>query len=391
MTRILATFFLICVYTTSPQTLLNLHFKCPDPGGIESHLLGFNQIFTQHNIKNVILTSKHSTFLIDALHKPTQINGQSYRTFDHASFDPKKDDLEGICGKDNIGIIIGNWLGHLSPSIEATKGLPVKIIYMHHNFDASFDEKEIEKLNHVSGIIAVSPKLTDRFKELQKTKSLTVKNIVHIAPFWNEDKFIDFKPTQSKKTFFKEVFNLELIDGNPIISSVANLYWYKNHKVLLKALGLLHKNYQTKFHLVLAGDGPDRTNLEILTKELNLESCVHFIGKTLEVPELLYHSDLHVLPSSHESFGLVHLEAAMMKKPFIGATGTGAEGFIQQGITGFIFQNDNAQDLADKLKTLLDNQALRIAMGKRAFAFTRQHYANKVLFNKWIEFLDNIK
>ncbi len=374
----------------NPPSILHLHFKCPDPGGIESHLIGLNKIFNEKGIKNIVLTSKYSTFLIDALNQPAQENGKSCRTFDHPLFDPINTDIQAIYEKDNVAVIVSNWPGGLNSSVNFAEHFPVKLVYMHHNFVHDFDDTEIENLNKTNGILAVSPIAAAYFKELSNSEKIQVKNIEHMAPFWDEDKYLTYQLKYTKKEFFKNTFNLDITDDYPIICSVANLYWYKNHQVLIKALGLLHHKDQTKFHLILAGDGPERKKLEQLTASLKLTNYVHFIGKTLEVPELLYHADLHVLPSSHESFGLVHLEAATMKKPFVGATKTGAEGFIQQGITGFIFENNNAQDLAEKLKILLNDSTLRKTMGEKAFTYVRQHYANKVIFDKWVDFLGKI-
>lgn len=398
MTQTLTKFFIKLLFFSSTlvastehkkHVLLNLHFRCPDPGGIESHLVGLNKIFAQNGIDNTVVTSKHSSFLLNAINQRSNY-GPLCETYEHDEFDATVNDLQQLCKKHRASTIVCNWLGSLDPSIIATGASKTKIIYMHHNFDANFGLDDIARLNKTKGIIAVSPMITQHLKRLQEAGTITVKHITHIAPFWDEDKFLHYKPTRSRTDFLKQAFNIIINNDYPIICSVANLYWYKNHKVLLNALGILQNQHRLKFHLLLAGDGPERTNLETQTRELGLTHCVHFLGKTLEVVELLHHADLHVLASSHESFGLAHLEAAMMQKPFIGASGTGAEGFIQNGVTGLIFENNNGQDLAEKLLMLLDNAKLRDLMGKRAYRFTRQHYAVEVLFNKWVAFLEKI-
>lgn len=386
---LVATTHLTLCATQQPR-LLHLHFKCPDPGGIESHLLGLNKVFTEKGIYNKVMTSYHSTFLINALNQPDQANGASCRIFKTEGFDPVVEDLRDVCTKDNIDVIISNWPGGLEASVNYAAMYPIKLVYMHHNFVHDFSEKDIYNLNQTRGILAVSPLAVSHLKKLADSGQLKVTNIEHMAPFWDEDRYLSYKPKFSKKDFITKELKLSIDEQSPIICSVANLYWYKNHGVLIKALAYIHRTEQIRPHLIIAGDGPERKKLEDLVKNLGLTSYVHMIGKTLEVPELLYHANLHVLPSSHESFGLVHLEAATMKKPFIGATQTGAEGFIQDGVTGFIFESNNMLSLGQKLSLLLNNPTLTKYMGEQAYKFVRKTYANKVIFEKWLTFLGTI-
>ncbi len=373
------------------QALLNIHYNVPSPGGIETHLLIFNKLFAQQAIPHTLLTSKHSTWIVNTINQPANPYGLHCHLYNHDEVNPTSTDILNTCKEKQISTIICNWEGPLlDASLDAAKTHPTKLIFVHHNFKEDFTDQNIEKFNQLSAIVAVSPVVTESLHRLQKSGRLQVKNIMHISPFWDEDKFLTFKPTRSKQDFFKQKFNLTFTDNDPVICSVANLYWCKNQQLLLHAAANLLHTKNKKFHLILAGEGDDLPKLEQLARELNITSCTHFVGRTLEVPELLHHIDLHVLPSSHEGFGLVQLEAAMMKKPFLAATKTAAERIIQHGITGFIFENNNAQDLANKLETLIDNPKLRQTMGQNAYNFVRQHYANKILFNKWIDLLEKI-
>ncbi len=381
---------MVHAYAEGPK-FLNLHYRFPSQGGLESHLLMFNKVFEQHQVSNTLLTSQHSTWLVKNINLPPSHYGPTCRTYHHEGLNPSIFDIINTCKDLHPSTIICNWMDQLPNCIKAAKNHSAHTIYMHHTPKDSFTADEIMQLNQTNGIITVSPTLAMHLKKLQETGVITVKHLEHIAPFWDEDQFLGFKPTRSKKDFFINQLQLNIPDDSPVICSVANLYWYKNHKLLLHAIDQLIHKRQKKFHVILAGDGSRKNELITLTRELNLTDYVHFVGKIHEVPELLYHADFHVLPSSNEPFGLTHLEAATMKKPFVGATETGAAEFIQHGVTGFIFENNNAQDLADTLEKLLDNPALCKIMGENAYTFVHQNYSNEALFKKWMIFLKQME
>ena len=373
------------------QNILNLHYRFPHPGGIETHVLMANKVFAQRNTPHTLLTSKHSEWIVNRINQPKSPYGPPCYLLGHDEFFPTPTDVLQACQQKQISTIICNWIGHLDQGIESTKTHPADLIYMHHVPVDIFSPIELQKINQAKGIVAVSPIMTNQFKTLQKMGIITIKHIEHIGPFWDEDKFLQCKPTRSRQEFFKQAFNLDIPTDLPLVCSVANFAWYKNHPLLLKAVSILINQKQKKFHLILAGEGVEKKNLEALINELNIAPYVHLLGKTQEVPELLHHVDIHVLASSNEPFGLTHVEAATMNKPFIAATGTGASTFINHGITGFIFENNNAQDLANRLEIVIDNKVFRERMGQDAFTFVRINYSNQVLFNKWMNFLKKIE
>ena len=131
-------------------------------------------------------------------------------------------------------------------------------------------------------------------------------------------KFLNFNPTESKVDFFRKNFNV-YIDNHPVICMIANLFKYKNHELLLNAIAnLIHKD-KILVEIFLAGDEGDvsQASLQQLASNLKISKHVHFLGFTKLIPELLYYSDIKVLCSKKEAFGIVLMEAALMKKPII--------------------------------------------------------------------------
>ena len=363
-------------------TILNLHFATSDPGGVESHLIMFNKVFTAHGFSTKVLTSHKASFVVDTLSQSGNSYGVPCVTYEHDDFYPRTSDI--LAQKPDV--VICNAIGQLAATLKVREVVPVKIIYMQNNYSVNFSADELNNLNKVDGIVGVSPMVTHYFNDLRKNGVLKKPVVANIAPFFDDQKFLTFKPQRTRQEYLAEEYAITLEGDYPIITMIANMYYYKNQALLIKALDLVHKRGK-KFHMLFAGSGPDLDNHTKNVRHLGFDKQIHFLGKVLNTPELLYHADIHLLASSHESFGLVHAEAALMKKPFIGATKTGIEAYIEQDVNGFVFENNNVESLANKLEFLLDNPQALKTMGERAYDFACKEFSAEATFNKWQKFL----
>ena len=110
--------------------------------------------------------------------------------------------------------------------------------------------------------------------------------------------------------------------------------------------------------LLLIGDGPERLEMEQLCRNLNLCESIRFIGKLKAVEKILSVSDLFLLPSATESFGLVALEAMASKVPVISSNSGGLPEVNIDGKTGFLLDVKDVNAMAEKAIYLLKNQEL---------------------------------
>ncbi|MHA1414588.1 MAG: glycosyltransferase family 4 protein [Promethearchaeota archaeon] len=124
-----------------------------------------------------------------------------------------------------------------------------------------------------------------------------------------------------------------------------------------------------KYYLV--GSGETTEYLKKLTKQLNLESYVIFLGRCDELTRNKYYklSDLFVMPSvtknkSVEGFGIVFLEANFYKVPTIGSFSGGISEAIVNGETGLLTKPNDLKDLVNKIKYLYENPEIRKKMGE---------------------------
>jgi glycosyltransferase involved in cell wall biosynthesis len=128
--------------------------------------------------------------------------------------------------------------------------------------------------------------------------------------------------------------------------------------------------------LLLAGQGRQFDKIRKFSLELDLSKKVKFLGH-LDYQAMVnyYHAaDIFVLPSRHESFGKVLLEAASSAKPVVATKTTGALSIVQDKLTGFLVPLNNQKQFIDKVLKLLTNQKLAHQMGNTAYTRVQQNF-----------------
>ena len=124
---------------------------------------------------------------------------------------------------------------------------------------------------------------------------------------------------------------------------------------MVKMFDLVRKKIPSKLFLV--GDGPERMGTEILCRNLGICDDVCFLGKQDAVEELLAVSDLFILPSETESFGLAALEAMAVEVPVISSNAGGIPEINIQGKTGFMSNVGDFEDMAKNAIYILQDEA----------------------------------
>lgn len=167
----------------------------------------------------------------------------------------------------------------------------------------------------------------------------------HLDVLWNG---VDL-PAEGRKIPDPDCEALKLV-------TVGNLQEGKGHDDLLKALSRLDKQDLGYWSLEVLGDGPERARLEKLTHAMGLADKVHFRGFSQKdtVTQTLAKSDIFVLPSYREAFGIVYLEAMAANLLTIGVEGQGPSQFIDDGETGFLVPPRDDATLAELLKRLMN-------------------------------------
>ncbi len=142
-------------------------------------------------------------------------------------------------------------------------------------------------------------------------------------------------------------------ENERIISHISNLRTVKRPMDVIKIFDKIQQKIPSK--LLLVGEGPHREAIEILAKELGVYDKILFLGNSNEVNKLLCYSDLFLLPSETESFGLAALEAMAARTPVISTNSGGLSEVNIQGVTGFLSDVGDIDDMAKNGVYILEN------------------------------------
>jgi L-malate glycosyltransferase len=125
---------------------------------------------------------------------------------------------------------------------------------------------------------------------------------------------------------------------------------------VVKTFNNIHKEVPSK--LLMIGDGPERDGAEQLCRDLDICDDVRFLGKLEAVEEVLSVADLFLMPSEKESFGLAALEAMACEVPVVSSNSGGLPELQVQGVTGFMSNVGDIEDMTRKSLFILDKKNL---------------------------------
>jgi glycosyltransferase involved in cell wall biosynthesis len=239
--------------------------------------------------------------------------------------------------------------------------LPKIIATEHDPFPLSGIKKRLKKqaLAKTHQTITVSnnnqEQIISWYPEL-KNSTTVIHNGIDLEQF--EKALIHFTH-QEKHKIKTQLFQAN--DNDFIITTVATLHPRKGLIYLIEAYKEVQEtNPQTK--LVLIGEGPQKKDLEKKVKKLGLEDKVVFLNHQESIPKLLKSSDLFVLPSIKEAFGLVLLEAMAAQIPIIASAVGGIPEIIENNKNGILVEPANPKMLAEKILFLIKNAPIRQKM-----------------------------
>tara|TARA_Y100000816_G_C26099158_1_gene582202 strand:+ start:174 stop:1241 length:1068 start_codon:yes stop_codon:yes gene_type:complete len=190
------------------------------------------------------------------------------------------------------------------------------------------------------------------------------------------DVYDDFISNEDRK-------NVANIIGNnsPIITTLARVEERKGHKFILTAIKEIKNKFPNILYLI-AGKGPYLDDIKILTKKMNIEKNVKFLGWITE-PEkslILKKSDLFVMTptrvgESIEGFGMAYIDASFHGVASIGSDSGGISDAIIHNKTGMICESGNQEMITKCILMLLENKKLREKMGFNGRVRATENYA----------------
>lgn len=173
-----------------------------------------------------------------------------------------------------------------------------------------------------------------------------------------------------------------------VLSHISNFRPVKRVPDVIKIFYLVKQKIPAK--LVLAGDGPERTECERLVRELNIKEDVYFLGKQEAVVDILNASDLFIMPSQSESFGLSALEAMACGVPTITTSIGGLPELVIHNETGFIAEIGDLERMAKYAIDLLSNPNKYKKFSENARKRAVEFFNKDKIVNQYEEFYQRI-
>ncbi len=269
---------------------------------------------------------------------------------------------------------------YLAKQILKYKGIHVPVITTLHGTDItlvgrdpSFEPVVTFSINESDGVTAVSESLkNDTYDEFE------ILSHIEVIP-----NFIDLQRFQKRP---HEQFKKSLCpNGEKLLMHTSNFRKVKRIEDIVRVFALVRKKIPAK--LVLIGDGPERSAIEVLCRELEVQSDVRFLGKMDGIEEALSLADLFLLTSEKESFGLAALEAMACEVPVISSNAGGIPEVNIHGVTGYVSEIGDVKDMAANAINLLSDPKLHDQMKANALARAKEFDIVKILplYEKYYE------
>ncbi len=231
--------------------------------------------------------------------------------------------------------------------------------------DASYAPVVEFSINQSDGVTTVSNSLkNDTHQNFKINKEIEViSNFIDTARF-----------TKVRKEHFKKAITP---NDEKILIHTSNFRKVKRTKDVILIFQKVHERIPSK--LLLIGDGPDRQYLEQLCRELHVYDDVRFLGKQEAVEELLAISDLFLMPSESESFGLAALEAMACGVPVVSTNTGGIPEVNIHGKTGFMSNVGDTNDMAANAIRILSDDVLLKSFKHNAYEQAKRFDIDNIL------------
>jgi N-acetyl-alpha-D-glucosaminyl L-malate synthase BshA len=260
----------------------------------------------------------------------------------------------------------------MAKQILETYGIHIPFITTLHGTDITLVGKDPTykpvvtfSINKSDGVTTVSQNLKE-----DTNNHFDITNEIRVIP-----NFIDFSrfSLQPKDHFKKAIAP----NNERILIHTSNFRKVKRTSDVIKMFKLILDSIPSK--LLMVGDGPDRANNEQLCRDLGICDHVRFLGKQDAIEEILSVSDLFLMPSETESFGLAALEAMACKVPVITSNAGGLPELNVDGFCGYMSNVGDVDDMAAKAISILKDDVILNQFKENAFTRAQDFDLKKIL------------
>ena len=239
----------------------------------------------------------------------------------------------------------------LAKQILKCHGINIPIITTLHGTDITIVGKDASLAPVVTFSINESDGVTTVSEDLRKDtyEAFEIRKEIEVIP-----NFVDLERFKKQpKEHFKRII---CPNDEKLLVHTSNFRKVKRIEDIIKVFAKLKTQIPSK--LLLVGDGPERGPMEQLSRDMNLCEDVRFVGKLDAIEEVLSVADLFLMPSEKESFGLASLEAMACEVPVISSNTGGLPELNVQGVTGFLSNVGDVDDMVKNAMYILQDENL---------------------------------
>jgi N-acetyl-alpha-D-glucosaminyl L-malate synthase BshA len=258
------------------------------------------------------------------------------------------------------------YAAYMAKQMLKEKGIDIKVVTTLHGTDITLVGSHPTYKTAVEFSINNSDVVTAVSKSLKEDtlRLFTIAKDIQVV-----HNFIDVK--KYAKSSHKECQRIALAKpAERVLTHVSNFRPVKRVGDVIRIFEKVQQKIPAK--LLMVGDGPERRTAELLAKELGIGEKVIFLGKSSEVIEILCYTDVFLLPSGTESFGLAALEAMAAETPVISTKAGGLPEVNIHGVTGFLSTVGAIDDMASNALKILKDDATLLAFKEKAKQHAKQ-------------------
>ncbi|MFE7085353.1 glycosyltransferase family 4 protein [Sphingobacterium spiritivorum] len=310
-----------------------------------------------------------------------------------------KDDLEkNVLAR--IAAFVVKQRRHRKRLRDVLKKLDADIVISMFDHDASFlykindRSKKILEI-HFSRYKRIQYNRKGLWKWIDKYRAVQDLNIVK-----RYDSFVVL--TQEDKEYWGDLLHMTVIpNANSFVAeeqahlkaknviAVGRYDYQKGFDNLIRIWQQVHQVHPD-WMLNIYGQGPLKQYLQQLIDELTLSEVIHLCAPVKNIEKEYVNSSVLVMTSRYEGFGLALTEAQACGVPLVAyACKCGPRDIIDSGRNGFLIEEDDSEDFVKKINLLIENEDLRLQMGKHALEMS-EHYSEKVIMNKWLNLFNDL-
>ena len=253
------------------------------------------------------------------------------------------------------------YAGYMAKQMLAAENIHIPMITTLHGTDITlvgnhpFYKPAVNfSINNSDVVTAVSENLKQQTLEF-----FEIKKEIEVIP-----NFID--KTKYSAGFTDCQRSLMAEDHEKIIVHISNFRKVKHIPDVIQIFNKIQQKIPAK--LIMVGEGPEKEGAEILSEQLGISDKVIFLGNSNEIDRILCFSDLFLLPSKTESFGLAALEAMINKVPVISSNTGGIPEVNIHGVTGYLSEVGDVSEMAQNALKILSNETTLETFKQNALA-----------------------